>query len=73
MTPLDYIAELSSKLAALQAEFQQFADEHMNADWLESVWKRLREAFDDDERIAALNEARREYERLRIVKENQDE
>jgi hypothetical protein len=73
MTPLDHITELSAKLAALQTEFQQFADEHMNESWLDSVWKRLCTAFDDDERIAALNEAQGQYERLRFVKENQDD
>ena len=74
MKSLDHIAELSVAVEKLQTKFQQFADEHMNEGWLESLWKRLYLAFDDDERIAALNEAQREYERLAFIsKENQDD
>lgn len=68
MKALDHIEELRRMLESEQRCFQDFADDHLNEGWLESVWKRLNLAFDDTERTAALDEAEREYERLRFVK-----
>ena len=67
MKALVHIEILRADLEQIQEHMDDFADDHMNESWLEPVWTRLMDAFDNDKRIVALDEAQREYERLRFT------
>ena len=73
MKALVHIEILRADLEQMQEHLDEFADEHMNESWLDTVWKRLMDAFDTESQTEALDEAQREYERLRFIKENQDD